>query len=1419
MFQIHFKKVLGTVAINKLFNKFCCVLLYISVFTGNSQNHISFKHITTSDGLSQSDINTIYQDKQGFMWFGTHDGLNKYDGYKFTVYTPSSNKPSSINSNLISAITGDDEGNLWVGTTGNGLNYYNVSTGRFKAYTSNEENASSIVGNHITALFKDSKNRLWIGVQDGLDMIDLSVSSEKMKFQHFNSEQDPFIMGWDGSSIYSIYEDKNGQVLIGGANGLYKLKKDANGRGYFGNINKDLGLPDCIVKGMVEDNMGRLIIATNVGLYCQVKGAGPKLVKVHDTNFNNVLVDNNNRLWVGSNEGLFYFENTSVEKEPKFIKRFIYDSRDVGSISKNIIKSLFLDKTGIIWVGTNGGGVNTFDPGKKQFLHVRNTPNPTSLSYDKIRAMYEDSNGSVWVGTEGGGLNMLVKKDDDGNYNKFKHFNSLRRTFAITETRINDKKTLVIGAESAPGLYFLDISDPDNISESDLSPQGDLPGVFSLLNDSNENLWIGTYTSGVRRWMKKEDEKGYDKQTFKSYPKQADALPSNIIRYILEDRKGNVWFATGGGLSVVSAIDRYKKQPKFRTFLNDPKDPKSVSHNYILSLYESTAGELWIGTFGGGLNKFVPGKDGGEGSFISYSGRDGLPNNVIKGILEDSQGNLWLSTNMGLSKFNPKNETFKNYNESDGLQDNEFQELACVKREDGEMLFGGINGFNAFYPEEIRDNETPAETVITDLLVSNKSVKVGEEIGGHSILEQSVNTSNTIELSYKQNNFSFEFAALHYAAPSKNQFAYMLEGFDNDWIHTNSKKRFATYTNLGPGNYVFKVKASNNDGLWDESPSEIHITITPPIWQTSAAYLFYGLLVMGVLWLFWRYTFIRTSKKHQLELDHLEKEKSEEMQRVKLEFFTNISHEFRTPLTLIKGPLEYLRKDGLKVSQTKVQEQYNIMYKNTNYLLKLVNQLLDFRKIDQGKMHLVVRNSDIIEFIQEVGQPFQFLAHKQNVDFTITSSEDTIISWFDHDALEKIMNNLLSNAFKYTPDGGHITVSISIEKAENHEDTSRNVVIKVRDSGSGIAKNRVNTIFERFNTQDKKDRRNLQGAGIGLSFTKNLIELHQGSIVVKSKPNKGTDFVVKLPMEKEKFANIPEVSIKEVSESDFLVRSSETESFAIGINDEILDEDVSKSRPKLPILLCVDDNADIRTLIKQALDSEYVIYEAENGKQALKMAKSLMPNIILTDILMPVMNGTEFCEKLKTNKETSHIPVVMLTAKASEESEIENLKLGVEGYIRKPFDMELLQLTLANILKQRDQLRKQFTRNITLQPTEIAVTSVDESFLQTAIEIVEKHMMNTDFNVEMLVKEMGYSRSNLYMKFKEITGLSSSEFIRNIRLKRAVQLFEQSDLSVKEIMYKTGFNTASYFSKCFKKQFGVIPSEYVSKLKEKKTTT
>jgi len=1359
------------------------------------------------------------------MWFGTHDGLNKFDGYDFTVFKPDNNSPNSLSSNLIYDVVGDEVGNLWIGTTGGGLNYFDQATQKFTTYKNEKGNDASLSNDHITQVYLDKNNRLWVGTNKGLNMLNLEASSDSTIFRKFNPAKKPFITGWDGKSIYAIFEDSKNQLWVGGHGGIYLLSRDRDGDMYFDQQNKILGLPEGIVRCIAEDNLGRFMLAMDDGIYCPLMRDGVfKMTKFQDGTFNQLLVDSNNNIWAGSDNGLYQFKYSGNQKKPQLQNHFKYNARNTYGLSKNIVRSLYMDKSGIIWVGTNGGGINKYDPERKMFRHIKKGLEEQSLSYDKIRAMYEDDNGTLWIGTEGGGLNMLKKQTDDGSYDQFTIFDKIQKPFAITQFNFKGRKKLFFGAEDTPGLYELDITSPNNISKSDFKEiEGIGRSVFSLLVDSRNTLWIGTYGEGVHRWVPNtKNGKSFNKRLFKNDLSKNGSIPNNIVRHIYEDSDENIWFATGKGLSVLTRTERDKENPKFRVYLNDPKDKQSLPHDYILALFEDASGTMWVGTFGGGLAKFIPDEKGGVGNFISYSEDEGLPNNVIKGILEDDHKNLWLSTNQGLSRFDYMAEKFTNYDTDDGLQNSEFQELAAVKRSSGEMLFGGINGFNAFYPQRIKQNNSEAETVLTNFTIFNEAVEIGDKINGRVLLKKDISLTESIELKFKENSVSFEFAALHYAAPSKNKFAYFLEGFDEDWINTSSEKRFATYTNLPAGNYKFKVKASNNDSLWDQTPAVIQLIVTPPFWLTSTAYVIYGLLVTGLLWLFYKYTFIRTTEKHQLELEHVEKEKNDELQRSKLEFFTNISHEFRTPLTLIKGPLEYLQKNKGNLDNDELEDQYGLMQKNTSYLMKLVNQLLDFRKIDRGKMRLVVRNSDVLSFLREIGEPFQFLAYKKNIGFNISSTEEVLQTWFDHDALEKIMNNLLSNAFKYTPENGKISILINKESKVNiwnKGDKSSGsgmidfIKIQVSDSGKGISQNRVKTIFERFNTSERVEKQNFQGAGIGLSFTKNLIELHKGSIEVTSKPEMGSSFIVRIPSNRKVYENIPEISIKEESDTDFLVRSSETESFAIDINDDIIDENFSKSRSKLPILLVVDDNPDIRLFIKQALSSSYAIYQAENGKQAFDMTRRLMPNIILTDIVMPVMDGIELCERLKSKEETSHIPIIMLTAKASQESEIKGLTKGVDGYIRKPFDLELLQLKLLNILKQREQLRRQFTRSIQLKPKEVTVTSTDERFLNQAIEIVEKHMSNTDFNVEMLVNEMNISRSNLYLKFKAVTGLSSSEFIRNIRLKRAVQLLEQSDLSVKEIMYMTGFNTASYFSKCFKKQFGVIPSEYIRKSK------
>ncbi|WP_090122707.1 two-component regulator propeller domain-containing protein [Lutibacter oricola] len=1387
-----------------------------------SQNSVRFDHLLTEDGLSQNDVNTIYQDKKGFMWFGTHDGLNKYNGYEFEIFKPDPNNPNSISSNLIYTIVGDKDDNLWIGTTGDGLNFYNQSTNKFTHYKHDSNNPHSISHDQINSIYRDRSNRLWISTLEGIDMLDLNNLTSPVKFHHVKISEDYPYKNGKKLNVSTFYEDTNGQLWMGEINGTGKMIKSKEGDFIYESANPYFKLtPVVAVRSICEDSHGRLILGTTGGLFLIKQNNGIVTRHLISTGVFNKLVSYKNQIWAGSIKGLSSFQ-TLGEKENLLMKnKFTYDPNNSKySLAKSSVKSLFVDRTGIIWVGSNGGGVNILDPNRKQFKYFGKTVAPTSLSSSNIKLIFEDSNGAMWFGTEEGGLNVVSKKDNDGTYTNFKKLLGEKSPICVVEIETNNKKELLFGTANWSGLFRVDITNPnltntivaENINEIGRS-------VFSILKDSSKNLWFGTYNGGLYRWLKSGDNQ-YKKDILFDKPNDTSSLPSSIIRDIIQDKKGDIWFATSEGLAFLTKEESLKKNPKFVVYQNIPGDKTSLSHNYILNIFESSTGDIWIGTFGGGLNKFVP-SNNSKGHFKVYSIKQGLPNDVIKSIIEDDQGALWLSTNGGLSKFTIENEKFKNYDINDGLQSNEFGEKVSFKRDNGELYFGGVNGFNIFTADNIKDNTDKPETVFTNLLIFNEQVEIGEKINGRVILEKSINEIDEVKLKYQENSFSFEFAGLHFAAPSKNHYAYKLEGFNKDWIYTTSDKRFATYTNLEPGSYTLKVKSSNNDGLWNEEPAELKIEIIPPFWRTNWANALYLLMFLGSLMLFRRFTIIKSTKKHQLELEHIEKEKHEEIHRLKLEFFTNISHEFRTPLTLIKGPLEYLQNLDIKLPEV-VVEQHKLMHKNTDYLLRLVNQLLDFRKMDKGKMDLKVGEGDIVDFVRVVGEPFQFLSHKKDVKFEINSDKEVINSWFDQDAVEKILNNLLSNAFKFAPKLGEVTINVNdgvnfkipkgIKELPNKEDY---FIIQVKDSGPGIPKHRLNFIFERFYVDRDVRKINSEGSGIGLAFTKKLVELHKGSIDVVTEENKGTMFVVWLPKNKEAYENVSGISFVHENESKTFINQVNAESHAISVLDEIVDQNFSKKKSKLPIVLVVDDNADIRALLKRGLEGIYEIYEAENGERAFEFAKKLLPNIILTDVLMPIMDGIVLCDLLKTTQETSHIPVIMLTAKISQESEMEGLKNGADAYIRKPFDLEMVKLKMQNLLKHREELRKKFNREITLQPNEVTVTSTDEIFLQKAIEIVEENMMNDEFSVEILVKGMSLSRSTFYLKIKELTGLSSGEFIRNIRLKRAMQLLDKSNLSVKEIMYMTGFNTASYFSKCFKKQFGVIPSKYVREMKDK----
>jgi len=795
------------------------VLLGISQFL-NGQNAVVFDRISTGKGLSQGDVNAIYQDSKGFMWFATHDGLNKYNGYEFTVYKPIPNKLNSINSNLIYALTGDDKGNLWIGTTGNGLNFYNKSTGDFKHFLHEANVKNSISNNHINVLFKDSKNLLWIGTVNGLDLVDLKQTEDNFHFKNYNLVNNTEPNSLYKNNIYSIFEDHQNQLWIGSSSGLFMRSRDNNGKIYFKPFNKQINLPDdTSVQSITQDKTGRLILGTSIGLYVyNTNGNGNKALKIHNGYFNDLQIDNKNNIWAGSNNGLLYFDNQQETNIPLLKNKYVYDPKKSNSISKNIIKSLYIDNTGILWIGTNGGGINKMDPERKQFKLIKKTLDNKSLSYDKIRSIFEDSNNNLWIGTEGGGLNILPAESKTGDYSNFINLRTVLKPFAIEE--LADSNTILIGAESTPGLYQIKVSDVSTLKESDLKaiPEVDY-SVFSILEDSNKNLWIGTYNRGLFRWLKTNN--GYKKDILTYSFSNPKGLPNNIIRNIFEDKNHNIWLGTADGLSKLVPSEITKDKPEFITYKNNSNNKNSISHNYILELFESEKGEFWIGTFGGGLNKMSLDKTTNTTIFKSFTEADGLANDVVKGILEDSEHNLWISTNKGLSKFNTSSKTFKNYDVNDGLQSNEFQELARFKRKSGEMIFGGVNGFNAFYPLDIKDNPYKAKSIITNLSISNTSIKRGEKINGRVILKKPIDETSVLDLKHGENSFSFEFTALHYSAPTKNKFAHKLEGFDTDWIYTNSSKRFATYTNLEHGDYTLKLKASNNDGIWQDTATEI----------------------------------------------------------------------------------------------------------------------------------------------------------------------------------------------------------------------------------------------------------------------------------------------------------------------------------------------------------------------------------------------------------------------------------------------------------------------------------------------------------------------------------------------------------------------------------------------------------------------
>ncbi|MCK5146260.1 response regulator [bacterium] len=1366
---------------------------------------IRCERLGLDQGLSQGYVNCIIQDSRGFMWFGTGDGLNRYDGYDFKIHRHDPFDPFSISANFINSIFQDRSGIIWIGTQSGGLNRYDPATGCFTCFQHDPENPKSISNNMIFGICEDPDEPgvLWIGTNRGLNRVKLNGNEadqpDQTEFIHFFHESDDSC-SLSSNYIRSILTDRKGNLWVGTWEGLNVLDRQTGRFRCFRFDNNQ-------ITALHEDHKGKIWIGTySGGLYCYNPETGKFIHYRHSARSGSlcsnmvlsILEDFSGQLWVGTSNGLDAFN----ERTGSFIHHR-HDPANPRSLSHNEILSLWQSPSGAMWAGTNTGGTNRFHPAKNSFHHVSaNSSQGISLSHNSVYSFYESpaEPGIIWIGTGGGVLHrfdMLRKTMSYYPIYSEKHA-LLYSIYIYAITSAPSGRFWIASTDGFKGFdrqsgrfthYVHDPDDPGSMSDVRLAKS------FCMDEDMPEAFWVGYDYSGLSRFNIKYESFDY----FIHDPANPGSIGSNEITCIIKSRDSGLWVGTKSGLNFYD-----KRNNHFTRFSNDPENSNSLSCDYIKSLYEDESGVLWAGTYGGGLNK-IEQMDSLIVKFTHYLERDGLSNNVVYGILKEDRGRLWLSTNRGLSRFDPETETFRNFDSRDGLQSNEFNTGAYFKTAGGKLFFGGINGFNWFHPDSIRDNLHVPPVVFTDFQLFNESVMHGVD----SPLKTPVSSVRDIKLSHKQNVFSFQFAALDYTESDKNLYAYKLEGFEDHWNEIGTR-RFVTFTNLPAGDYTLRVRGSNNAGVWNSEGAAMRILITPPWWRTIWAYLLYMLAVIGIIALVFRFQLYRERMKSQIRLERIEAEKLQELDRMKSSFFANISHEFRTPLTLILGSAERLLHGNFKGT---LKDQSSRITRNARRLLTLVNEILDLSRLEAGKLKLQASCGDIIPMLKGLLFSFDSLTRSRGIRLIFNSEYESLLIQYDPLQIEKIFSNLLSNAVKFTPDNGQVFMTVSVNE---------HVEITVQDSGPGIGKAHLPYIFNRFYQVDEAFGSEHRGTGIGLALTRELVKLHGGEIRVESEIDKGAAFTVRLPFSEALTPpflhpkgvrkdvapdneHISTTGVKDIAGTS-LQKMQSTSPPSGGTKEGV--ETAQSEDENIPILLIVEDSADMRTYIREILEDDFRITETADGIEGFNAAVDLIPDLIISDIMMPKMDGYKLCEKLKSDERTSHIPVILLTAKSSGESKIEGLTLGADDYLVKPFNSTELQVRVRNLIEQRRKLRERFARQMVLHQHDMDVPAPDEAFIARIIELLESRMEDANLSVEWFSNEMGFSRSQFYRKMLAVTGKTPSQFITVIRLKRAADLLKQGQCTVSEIAYQTGFSSPSYFHKCFRDHYGMTPTKY-----------
>ncbi len=1356
-----------------------------------------FRHLDIANGLSNNQVNAILKDSRGFIWFGTANGLNRFDGSRFLVFRNDPAVAGSLPDNQITSLFEDETGKIWI-QSAVAYSVFDPETERFSVQSDLFFKTDQVPVENVSQVIRDRDGNFWVAnSQSGLYKYE--VKSGKV-INALNSSGDP--QSVCDNNVSGISADRSGGIWIVHGAGMVekidpltlKVVRRWDLTGYI-----PVGSNSCRI--MADADQDVWVYSRNVpaGLvFLNTKSGSVKhLVKsekpaggLSSNLVSAVVQDDKGVIWVSTDHG-----GINLICKPDFSIRYLWNNPDdETSLSQNSVTALYKDDLGTIWAGTFKMGISYYHEGLISFQHYKHLPsNDKSLMFSDVDCFEEDLLGNLWIGTNGGGLICF-----DRRKNEFRQYlsnpddpNSLSSNVIVSlyADRNNDLwiGTYLGGLNRFDGKNFIRYP----VSGGEKGNTG--ASVWDICEDRNGNFWLATMGNGAKYFNPKTG-------SFLDYLSSPEnSVRSNFVFSVCIDSRENVWFGTSDGLDCLD-----KATGRFTHYGNEPGNTNSLSNNNVYWVVEDSRHLLWVCTRQG-LTILDP----EAGSFTRIGRKEGLPDESVLTILQDKNGSMWASTGNGLSNIRvsadfKKNRAFQivNFDTTDGLQGKEFNTQAAFRTRNGELIFGGPNGFNILNPGEIRPIDYVPNVVLTDLLVFNKKVAVHERLNGRVILDKVVTGLSEIELKYRENVFSIQFTALDYFYPEKYRYEYKLEGFNTTWLTDESKNKLATYTNLDPGEYRFRVRVTDQFGRQRELSPSLKIVVRPPFWRTHLAFVLYVILLGAVL-VFLRHSILERERlKFRAQQEHQEAERVANLDRLKTRFFTNVSHEFRTPLSLILAPVEKMLDEATDPRQ---RAQLGLVHRNARRLLNMVNQLLDFRKMEFQDLKVARSLGEIIGFIRETSYAFTDLSEKKGIHFCFETTVDEFYTRFDRDKLEKILFNLLSNAHKFTPENGRVTVSVSLkdvevnpENADVLPEADKTLVVSVEDSGIGIPADKLDRIFERFFQDDIPAAVVNQGTGIGLSLVAEFLRLLGGRISVKSEVGQGSCFTVELP-------------VKQYSRQDagVVVEKQDVALNSQSASVEPVIEPIGKNKPgpKKNTVLLVEDNDDFRFYLKDNLSHNYHILEAENGKAGWKKCLNFVPDLVVSDVAMPLMDGLTLCNKIKTDPRTSHIPVILLTARISDEQKLEGLQSGADDYITKPFDSKLLEPRIENLIRLRAQLRESFNKRIEIEPAEIPVVSLDEKLIGKAVSLVGKHLENPDFSVEELSRELGMSRVHLYKKLLSLTGKTPVEFIRDIRLEHAVVLLEKSQLSVSEVAYKVGFNNPRYFSRYFKEKYNRLPSE------------